>query len=266
MNPTKVLVGAAVVIVIVFACSFVLSDSYKGTDDEPDRIGVIGAMDTEVGLLKDHMTVEYTKKIADMEFLVGTMGDTDVVIVQCGIGKVNAGICAQLLISQFNVDRIINTGVAGSLSDELDIGDFVVSTDAVQHDFDETPIGYQKGEIPYIDLYSFKADDTLRQKAMEAIAEVAPEVKALEGRVCTGDQFIASVEQKTAITDVFGGLCCEMEGGAIAQVCYLNDVPFVIIRAISDNADGTSSVDYVEFEAISGKRSAEVVEYLLKNI
>ncbi len=169
-----------------------------------------------------------------MEFCEGILDGQHVVIVRCGVGKVNAGTCAQLLISLFGVNRIINTGVAGSLDAAIDIGDIVVSTDAVQHDFDLTPVGYAPGALYENGSPSLPADAAMRKSAVNAVRQCAPEVHVFEGRVCTGDQFIASAEQKEAITAVFGGLCCEMEGGAIAQVCYQNKVPFVIIRAISD--------------------------------
>ena len=190
------------------------------------------------------------------------------VVVQCGMGKVNAGTCAQMLITEFNVTAIINTGAAGSLDNRLDIEDFVVSTDAVQHDFDVTPLSgpektYVKGEIPYTGKFAFEADKELRALAVKAIKEKASDVNYLEGRVCSGDQFISSQAQKDTILANFGGLCCDMEGGAIAHVCYLNDTPFVIIRAISDRADGSASEDYTEFEENAAKRSAKVVEYLL---
>ena len=262
MNSNGIIAVAIVTIVAAAACVCVTADP---SDYEPERIGIIGAMDEEVASLKDAMHLDYTKTVASMEFFVGKIGNSDVVVVQCGMGKVNAGVCAQTLIAQFNVRTIINTGVAGSLDNALDIGDFVVSTDAVQHDFDVTPIGFERGEIPYTGKYSFEADKDLRAKAVDAIQKCCPDVTVHEGRVCSGDQFISTSEQKDRITSLFGGLCCEMEGGAIAHICYLNDVPFVIIRAISDKADGSSDMDYEEFKKISAKRSADAVMYLLEH-
>ena len=167
---------------------------------------------------------------------------------------------------EFNVKAVINTGVAGSLNNVLDIGDFVVSVDAVQHDFDVSPIGFDKGEIPYTGKYCFEADAKLRAKAVEAITTSNPDVKAHEGRICSGDQFINTNVQKDEITSNFGGYCCEMEGAAIAQICYLNETPFVIIRAISDKADGSFSMDYEEFERLAAQRSAKAVLYMLENL
>ena len=147
------------------------------------------------------------------------------IIVKCGVGKVNAGICAQLLIQNFGVDKVINTGVAGSLDADIDIGDIVVSSEAVQHDFDLTPLGYAPGETDVDGIVAFPADESMVKDAVNAVKEAAPEINVFEGRICTGDQFIASKEKKEYIISTFGGLCCEMEGGAIAQACYLNDTP-----------------------------------------
>ena len=233
---------------------------------ETDKTGVIGAMADEVAALKNAMTIRSVTTVADMEFCEGTLDGKNVVVVQCGMGKVNAGICAHTLINTFGVNRIINTGVAGSLDSGIDIGDLVVSTDAVQHDFDVSPIGFVRGEIPYTGLYSFPADETLRANAVSAARRTAPEVRVHEGRVCSGDQFIASREQKETILSSFGGLCCEMEGGAIAQACYLNHTPFVIIRAVSDKADDSEEVSYQEFEQAAAARCAAIVRSMIGSI
>ena len=149
-----------------------------------------------------------------MDFCEGTLEGKNVVIVQCGMGKVNAGVCANTLIGEFGCTKIINTGVAGSLDNQIDIGDIVVSVDAVQHDFTVEAIGFQKGEIPYTGLYAFPADEEMRKMAVAAAQEGAPDQHVFEGRVCTGDQFISSKEQKEKILSDFGGLCCEMEAAA----------------------------------------------------
>ena len=213
--------------------------------------------------LKEAAKITKTTTIAEMEFCDGKLGDNEVVIVQCGMGKVNAGICAHTLINDFGCTKIVNTGVAGSLDNQLDIGDIVVSVDAVQHDFDVEPIGFQKGEIPYTGLYAFSADQEMRAMAIEAVGKVAPDIHAYEGRVCSGDQFIFSEEQKQAIISNFGGMCCEMEGAAIAQACYLNNTPFVVIRAISDKSDGSHSIEYETFKATAAANCAKIVEYMV---
>ena len=227
------------------------------------KIGIIGAMKSEVALLKEEMKIERQKAKAGMEFFAGRLGNSDVVVVQSGIGKVNAAICAQILIDDFKVTHIINTGVAGSLNNDLDIGDIVVSVDAVQHDFTVEAIGFKKGEIPFTGLVAFAADETLRKMAMEAVTVTLSGVKAVEGRVCSGDQFISSNEVKQRIINDFAGDCTEMEGAAIAQVCYLNNVPFVILRAISDNADDSGHISFEEFEKIAAANSAKIVRQMM---
>lgn len=230
-----------------------------------ETIGIIGAMDVEVNSLKDAAGISKTTTVAGMEFCEGKLGDKNVVIVKCGMGKVNAGICATTLINDFGCTRIINTGVAGSLDNRIDIGDIVVSTEAVQHDFDVTFLGFEKGEIPYTGLYAFPADEDLRNSAVNAVKESAPEVNVFEGRVCSGDQFISEKEQRETIISNFGGLCCEMEGAAIAQACYLNETPFVVIRAISDKPNETEFVDYTVFEAEAAARCAKIVLNMVQN-
>ena len=232
----------------------------------PEVIGIIGAMDAEVDSLKSAAGVQNTNSIAGMEFCEGTLSEKHVVIAKCGMGKVNAGICAHTLINYFGCTKVINTGVAGSLDDRIDIGDIVISTDAVQHDFDVSPIGFAKGEIPYTGLYAFPADDKLRTTAANAAREAGPLIHVFEGRVCSGDQFINTKEQRDEITSNFGGLCCEMEGAAIAQVCYLNNVPFVVIRAISDKPNETTTEDYRDFEAKAARLCAALVEYMMETV
>ncbi len=227
------------------------------------KTGIIGAMAEEVASLKEAMKRKRIKTIAGMEFCQGRLDGAPVVVVQCGMGKVNAGICAQLLIDRFNVDRVINTGVAGSLDAAIDIGDIVVSTDVVQHDFDLVPLGYARGEMPAIGTTSFPANEKMRKSVVKAVKELVPQIKAFEGRICTGDQFIASKEHKKAIISTFGGLCCEMEGGSIAQVCHLNKTPFVIIRAISDKADDSEEVSFNEFMEAAAARCAAITRYMV---
>lgn len=255
----------AVICLLVMLFSVLFAGCAK---EEPTNrqsaVGIIGAMDVEVASLKEAANVTKTTTIAGMEFCEGRIGDKNVVIVKCGMGKVNAGICAHTLIHDFGCEAIINTGVAGSLDGEIDIGDIVVSTDAVQHDYDVEAIGFQKGEIPYTGLYAFPADETLRAAAVDAVKNAAPDVHVFEGRVCSGDQFISTKEQKDKIISDFGGMCCEMEGAAIAQVCFLNNTPFVVIRAISGKPDETEFVDYKVFEAQAAARCAQIVQYMVK--
>ena len=251
----------------VFLMTGIFSSACAGEKLPADRdvIGIIGAMDEEVASLKSAVENPQISMIAGMEFCKGKLDGTDVVIVQCGVGKVNAGVCAHTLINIFGCTKIINTGVAGSLDARIDIGDIVVSTDAVQHDFTAEAVGFAKGEIPYTGLYAFPADETMRESAVEAAHAAAPEVQVFEGRICSGDQFIASKEQKDRIITDFGGLCCEMEGGAIAQVCYLSNTPFVIIRAISDKADDSEEMNYELFKEKAAERCAAIVRYMISH-
>ena len=230
------------------------------------KIGIIGAMEVEVATLKSNMTVKNTVKKASMEFYEGTIGNTEVVVVRSGIGKVNAGICVQILIDLFNVTHVINTGIAGSLNADINIGDIVLSTDACYHDVDITVFGYKKGEIPQIGAATFETDKELREKAKASIKKAAPDIGVFEGRVCSGDQFISSAEVKDAIIKEHGGLCTEMEGAAIAQASYLNNTPFLIIRAISDKADGGAEVDYPTFEAKAAKDCAAIVMEIIAEL
>lgn len=211
-------------------------------------LGIIGAMEEEVANIKEKMENVTVMNKAAMDFFRGQLEGKDVVVVCCGVGKVNAGICTQILVDCFQVDAVINTGIAGSLKAEIDIGDIVLSTDALQHDVDAVSFGYPLGQIPRMETLSFSADERLRSIAREACGRVNPDIHVYEGRVVSGDQFISSREKKDWIKDNFEGYCTEMEGAAIAQAAYLNNTPFLVIRAISDKADDSAHEDYPAFE------------------
>ncbi len=230
------------------------------------RVGIIGAMEEEVALLKEKMEVEVVVKKASMEFYQGKMNDREVVVVRSGIGKVNAGLCAQILVDVFRVDRLINTGIAGSLKAEINIGDIVLSSDALHHDVDARNFGYERGQIPRMDTLAFPASEEMIEMAKAACAEVCPEVGVFVGRVVTGDQFIAERGIKNEIASWTDGYCTEMEGAAIAQTAYLNHVPFVIVRAISDKADDSATVDYPTFEQKAIENSVKLVENFVSRI
>ena len=222
------------------------------------KVGIIGAMDSEVALLKVKMEGARVRSVAGMELCEGMLAGVPAVVVKCGVGKVNAAVCAQTLTCIEGCTHVINTGVAGSLDMRIEIGDIVVSTEAVEHDMDVTPLGYAPGEHPDEHIVAFEADPALRRAAVAAAREVGG-VQVFEGRVCSGDQFIGSAAAKQRIIDTFGGLCCEMEGAAIAHVCHLADVPFVVVRAISDKADDSGDVSYAEFEKAAAARCASIV-------
>ena len=230
------------------------------------KVGIIGAMELEVEELKSKMdTVSITTK-AGMEFHEGTLNGVNAVIVKCGIGTVNAALCVQVLADLFQVTHIINTGVAGSLNAALDIGDILISKDALHHDMDVTIFGYQPGEVPQIGLREFPADERLAALAKEACEKVNPGINAIVGRVVSGDQFISDKDTKNRLISLYQGDCAEMEGASIAHGAYLNQIPFVIIRAISDKADDTSEMEYPVFERAAAKHSARLVEDMIRKI
>lgn len=227
-------------------------------------MGVIGAMPEEVEKLKEEMIEPQVVTVAGMDFYKGKIGGKDVVVVRSGVGKVNAGVCVQILVDRFHVDSVVNTGIAGSLRAEINIGDMVLSTDAVQHDVDATVFGYQPGQIPQLGAVSFKADETLRKTARECCLKVNPEIGVYEGRILTGDQFISDKDKKRWLVGTFRGACAEMEGAAIAQAAFLNKVPFLIVRAISDKADNSAVMDYAEFESRAIVHSTNLIMELIK--
>lgn len=224
------------------------------------KIGIIGAMELEVETLKSKMEVKSTSKKARMEFFEGTLNGVEVVIVRSGIGKVNAGMCTQILADLYGVTHIINTGVAGSLDAAIDIGDIVVSTDVIHHDMDATAFGYPLGEVPQLGMLSFPADDKMVSLAKAVCEKVNPDVKVFSGRIVSGDQFVADKAVKNRISENFHGLCTEMEGAAIGHAACLNDIPFVILRAISDKADDSAEMDYPTFERKAAEHCAKLVE------
>lgn len=231
-----------------------------------NKIGIIGAMDEEVNRLKENMQVDKIEKKAGMEFFAGVLGTKNVVVVRSGIGKVNAGICTQILIDDFQVDGVINTGIAGSLKNEINIGDIVLSRDSLQHDMDATGFGYEPGIIPRMEQSTFVADEKLIQLAQKVNQEVNPDIATFVGRVVSGDQFISDSQKKEFLVSSFQGYCTEMEGAAIAQVCYLNEIPFLIIRAISDKADNSATMDYSEFEAKAIEHTVRLVTGMMKQL
>lgn len=230
------------------------------------KLGIIGAMEEEVARIKEKMTNIRITERASLTFYEGTLQGLPAVVVRSGIGKVNAAICTQQLIDLFGTDAIVNTGIAGSLDASIDIGDIVLSTDALQHDVDAVAFGYDVGIIPRMDTSVFVADESLRTLARAICREVNPEINVHEGRIVTGDQFIAAKEKKEWLTSTFHGMCTEMEGAAIAQAAHNNGVPFLIIRAISDKADDSASVDYPTFEAKAITHTVNLVWELAKRL
>lgn len=228
-------------------------------------IGLIGAMEEEVAILKNDMEQTDEQIHAGMNFLHGSLWGTDTVVVTSGIGKVNMAVCAQILIDLYGVDTVINTGVAGSLNNALDIGDIVLSRCAQQHDMDVSPLGDPVGTIPRMEESIFPADETLVRLAKTACEKANPDINCHVGKVVSGDQFIADGEKKNYLVQTFQGDCAEMEGAALAQVAYLNHIPFLIIRAISDKADNSGHMDYPVFAKQAIVHTVNLLKELYQN-
>ncbi len=225
-------------------------------------LGILGAMDIEVDGLKAMATDVTEEKISGKTFICGKIHGKDVVIAKCGIGKVNAALCAEAMILKYNPDLIINTGVAGSLTRDLLIGDIVIADSVCQHDFDTSPLGDPIGLIPEVNLVKIPADKAAKEKLEAVIKKLGLNSKT--GTVASGDAFIASSEKKDFIVSYFGALACEMEGASIGQVCAVNNTPFAVLRALSDSADEGSCEDYPAFCKLAAKNSINVISEFIR--
>ncbi len=221
-------------------------------------IGIIGAMKIEVETIKNLMENKTSEVISGVEYVKGTLHGKEIVTAVCGIGKVAAAMCTQTMILKYSPDRIINTGVGGSLSTKLSIGDIAVAESLVQHDMDTSPLGDPLGLISGINTVNIPADKGVVETLLSCVEKL--DVKGVKGVIASGDQFIASAEKKKFITDNFDAIVCEMEGASIAQVCYTNGVPFGVVRAVSDCADGSSHMDYGEFLPMAAANAAKLIE------
>lgn len=231
-------------------------------------IGIIGAMSIEVEGLLEKMNIDDIVTIGGMVFYTGEIAGKKAVVARCGVGKVHAAMCAQAMITGFPVTALLNLGVAGAIDNMLNIGDVVISEDLVHHDMSTGITGGPAGQVPGLDVLTFTADDKLAKSARDAYNSVfeAGTGKVHHGRIATGDQFIDIPARKQWISENFGALCVEMEGAAIGQVCYLNKIPFVVIRAISDKADGSAEMDFLEFVAQAAENSSKVVVQMMGDI
>ncbi len=227
-------------------------------------IGIIAAMEEELSLIVKAMDIKREENKAKMNFKYGELYDSEIVAVVCGIGKVNAAICTQILIDDFKVDKVINVGVAGGTGQEVMPGDVVIGDSLVQHDVDTSAFGDKIGQIPRLDTYSFKCDFELINAAKKA-CKAWGKHNFFVGRIVTGDQFVNDASKVKWLSSEFDALACEMEGGSIAQTCYLNCVPFVIIRSISDNANNGAHMDYEKFLPIAIENSTNILKGMLKN-
>ena len=229
-------------------------------------IGIIGAMELEVEKLIEAM--EYKEEIVYKKrtFYKGKLEGTDVVLARCGVGKVNAALTVQMMVDKFGITDIINTGVAGSLNEKIDIGDIVLATNAVYHDMEAIAFGYERGQVPQMDVFEFPMSKELSDIAEAACKKVNPDIKVFKGRVASGDQFIADKTVKENIVKWFSPMCVEMEGAAIAQACYLNQIPFVVIRCMSDMADDDGETTYSFNEEAAATLSAKLVQKMVSLI
>ena len=228
------------------------------------RIGIIGAMSIEVDALKAKLADCKSVKVSGVDFFCGRLSDKDVVVAQCGIGKVFAAICAQTMILSFGVTHIINTGVAGTLSERLSILDVAIADGVVQHDMDTSPIGDPVGLISGINKIVLPTSDKMAKAASDVASELG--VKHELGIIASGDQFISSADRKRYIVDNFGAIACEMEGAAIGHVSYVNGVECLIVRAISDSASGEATMEYPEMVALAAEQSLKMTEKILGRI
>lgn len=227
-------------------------------------IGIIGAMSVETEALKAKLTDKKTEVISGTEYVIGKLSGKDAVVAQCGIGKVFASVCAQTMILRYGVDTLINTGVAGTLTEELGVLDFAISDGVVQHDMDTTAIGDKPGLISGLDTVEIKASEKLMKAAVRLCRLQGNE--CVSGIIASGDQFINDKNKKAWIRNTFGAIACEMEGAAIGHVCRLSNVDFLIIRCISDNASGEAEMEYPRLVGIAAERSQKLVEAIVEEV
>lgn len=228
-------------------------------------IGIIGAMNIEIDGLKEEMKNLQTKVIAGIHFCSGEINNTPCVVAVCGPGKVNAAVCAQIMALEYKPEAIINTGVAGGARKDVKINDVVISTAVVQHDMDLSPLGDPIGKLPELNIIEIPADE----KLATALAQEAEKVytgTVYTGVIATGDQFVSNKDKIHEISNRFNALACEMEGGSIGHVCYMNKVPFVVLRAISDNADDDACVDYPQFAKEAAAHSIRLLTHVLPTL
>ncbi|SET65933.1 adenosylhomocysteine nucleosidase [Salinibacillus kushneri] len=228
-------------------------------------IGIIGAMDEEIELLKTNMSIEQEEKVAGSLFYKGTLEGHDVVLLKSGIGKVNAAMSTTVLMERYHPDYVINTGSAGGFAAALEVGDVIISDRIVHHDVDVTAFDYEYGQVPQMPA-CFKADEKLISLAVDATSSMA-DVKSVRGLIATGDSFMADPERVAFVRRKFPDIeASEMEAAAIAQVCYRYATPFVIIRALSDIAGKESSISFDQFLNKAAKNASTLIMSMVKKL
>ena len=229
------------------------------------KIGIIGAMSEEIFELKKEMIIEEERICGNSIFFIGKLLGLDIVLVESGIGKVNSAISTTLLINEFKIDKIIFTGVAGCTNNSLNIGDVIISTGLIEHDFDTTAFGDKFGVIPRMNTSLFEADKALIEMATASAEKIMGKSATTNGIIVSGDQFIASKEKIKWLREYFNSECVEMEGASVAHVCHIFKIPFVIIRSLSDKADGSANIDFQTFVKMAAKNSKDIVLEMIKN-
>ncbi len=224
------------------------------------KVGIIFAMLEELEAFKGYLNFEKEYTIFELTFYEGTLHGIHCILVESGVGKVNAARTTQILIDNYKVDYIFNIGVAGGISEKLAVGDIVIGEKLVQHDFDITAFNHEKGYVPKVG--KFVETDTYLLTIADAVIKKMSEVRGFRGIIASGDIFCTEIKMSSKIAQKFNALCVEMEGASIAQVCYLSHVPFLIIRSISDVPNNDNVVTYEEFY----KKSCDVVAHFMDNI
>ncbi|MEI6856108.1 5'-methylthioadenosine/adenosylhomocysteine nucleosidase [Psychrilyobacter sp.] len=229
-------------------------------------IGIIGAMHEEIIELKNMISNLEEEKILDLTFYKGTIEGKEIVLVEGGIGKVNSSVSTTLLIDRFKVDQLIFTGVAGGTNPNIEVGDIVISNELIEHDFDCTAFGMKHGEIPRMDTSIFKSDKRLIKIAEKSALELFDQKNIYIGRIVSGDVFVAEPKKIKWLRETFNSECTEMEGAAVAHVCHLFKIPFVIIRSISDKANDDAKTDFCEFVKLAAKNSKNLIVEMMKRV
>lgn len=228
------------------------------------KMGIIAAMQEEMIEIKKIMTDIQEKKIFELIYTTGKINDKEIVLVEAGVGKVNAARATQIMIDNFEIDAIINVGSAGATNEQLNIGDIVIGKKLIQHDFDITAFGHPKGYISNVGEY-VESDERLIKKIEKAISDIKEnDFKIKIGTIVSGDIFCTEIKMKEKVRTKFNADAIEMEGAAIAQVCKLDKVPFIIIRSISDNPNGNNNITFDQFLEKASKRCAEIIKKYLQ--
>lgn len=227
-------------------------------------IGIIGAMEVEVSLLKDALKNKKTETVSGIDFVSGELFGVPAVVAKCGVGKVFAALCTQTMILKYEPQCVINVGVGGALDERLDCLDVALASSLVQHDMDTSPLGDPVGLISGINIVNIPTDKELTDRLEKAVKTTLP--NCIRGVIASGDVFVADAERKSYIKETFNAVVCEMEGAAIAHVCYVNNTPVAVLRAVSDRADGGATKDFPTFVKEASDNTVKVIKAFCENL